>query len=77
MECLPKNCRPYKGSKAEQERQERFNYQHPLHDANVEFCHKISELEKKRMIRFGAKRIGCIDVGKVIVVADAEKVCFF
>ena len=76
MECLPKNCRPYKGTKAEKQRQEHFRYQHPLHDANPEFCHQISDVEKKKMLKFSEKRARCFGVGKVLVVTDPEKVKF-
>lgn len=77
MSCLPKNWRPYKGSKAEQQREEIFKYQHPLHDASAQFCHNISDVEKKRMLKFGEKRIReCFGVGKVFVMADVDKVCF-
>lgn len=74
MLALPKSCRPYKGSKAEQQRQEHFQYQHPRHDASAEFCHEISALEKKRMIKFGENRIkNCFGVGKVITVDKVRR----
>lgn len=76
MLCLPKNCRPYKGSKAEQQRQERLKYQHPLHDASAEFCHELSELEQKRILKLGKRRIEeCFGVGKVFVMTAVDEVC--
>lgn len=75
MSSLPKNCQPLKGSKAERQREDNFKYQHPLQDVNADFCHKLSDLEKKRLIKFGERRIrDCFGVGKVFIMSDADKV---
>lgn len=76
MLSLPKNCRPYKGSKAELYRYERLKYQHPLQDTSEDFCHELNELEKKRISRFGKKRIQeCFGIGKVFVMTTVDEVC--
>ena len=72
MECLPKNCVPHKGSKAEEQRQSQLKYQHPSHDVNMECCHEMPELEKKRMKRFGEKRMKFFGMGRVS--ANVQKV---
>lgn len=75
MSCLPKNCQPLNGSKAEHRREEHFKHQNPLQDASVEFCHEISDLEKKRMLKFGERRIkNCFGVGKVFVMSKEDEV---
>lgn len=77
MSCLPNNCIPLKGSKAEKKRKEQLMDQQPQYDANVEFCHdSMPEIDKKRLKRFGEKRLrNCFGVGKVSVMAiDADKV---
>lgn len=78
MGCLPNNCIPYKGSNSEKQRQERFRYQHPSHDTSLVFCHEMPELEKKRFVKFGERRVRkFFGVGKVsITAADADKVMF-
>lgn len=79
MLSLPKNCIPYRGSNAEQQRKERFMHQHPPHDANVELCHDMPNLEKKRHAKFGEKHIrNNFGLGKVSIMADTvDKVIVF
>lgn len=74
MDCLPNNCIPYKGSKAEQQRQDRLKYQHPSHDSNVEYCHEMPELERKRLKKFGERRAKYFGIGKVSAIKNTEKV---
>lgn len=79
MLCLPKNCVPYKGSNAELQRRECFMHQHPSHDANVELCHEMPDLEKKRHVKFGEKRtINNFGLGRVsIITGTTYKVIVF
>lgn len=75
MECLPQNCVPYRDTKAKQLREERFSYQHPLHDVYHEYCHDMPEIEKKRMSKFGERRFKhFFGMGKVLVVTSNDKV---
>lgn len=79
MLCLPRNCIPYRGSSAEQQRKECFIHQHPSHDASVEFCHDMPDLEKKRHAKFGNRRvINNFGVGKIsVMTSNGDKVIIF
>ena len=76
MASLPKNCVPLRGSKAERERLRRITYQHPQHDSNIEYCHDMPDLEKKRMVKFTERRKKkFFGIGKVFVLTtDEDKV---
>ena len=74
MDCLPKNCIPFKGSKVEQQRKHLLYYQHPPHDTNVEYCHQMPELEKKRMKKFVERCSNSFGIGKVSGLASDTKV---
>lgn len=54
MRCLSANKVPLKGSKGEKYRIEQFKQQLPEWDSNIDACHKMDDLDKKRMSK-------CID----------------
>ncbi len=71
MSNLPKDCIPYKSST---QRQKMFHSQFPLQDGNTLYCHDLPDIEKKRMIKFGERRMRkFIGVGNVSI-NDSEKV---
>ncbi len=76
MASLPQNCVPLRGSKVEQERLKRITHQHPHHDSNIEYCHVMPDIEKKRMIKFAERRKKKFSgIGKVLILsAGGEKV---
>ena len=56
MQCLPKDFVPVRGSNGEQERLKLFMKQFPAHDSVIDACHKMAELDKKRMKKFVDRR---------------------
>lgn len=56
MSSLPKECVPLKGSQGEKHRAQQFLHQLPAYDSSPEVCHKMTELEKKRMLKFVERR---------------------
>ena len=53
--------------------------QHPSYDANVEFCHDLPDLEKKRHAKFGNRRaINNFGVGRIsVMTSNGDKVIIF
>lgn len=72
MACLPKSSVPIKGSKAEKQRCELYSHQHPRHDISIEFCHDLSEVEKKRMATFVRKFTKMGGIGEVFVMTESN-----
>ncbi len=52
MRCLPADKIPLRGSKGEKYRIQQFNEQLPEYDSNIDACHKMDDLDKKRMGKF-------------------------
>lgn len=56
MQSLPTGCVPKRGAEGEEQRMQRFTQQMPVYDFSLDVCHKLTELEKKRMLKFVEKR---------------------
>lgn len=56
VQSLPSGCVPKKGKEGEEQRVQRFTQQMPVYDFSLDVCHKLTELEKKRMLKFVEKR---------------------
>ena len=52
MQCLPKDKVPLRGSRGEKHRIQQFMQQLPVYDSNLDACHKMADLDKKRMGKF-------------------------
>lgn len=68
MASFPKECVPLRGSQGEIDRLNRLRKQLPPHDWSHEACHKMSDLEAKRLGKLIEKRmrmaygVGCVEV---------------
>ena len=77
MSSLPEDCVPLKGKPGEAHRARQFSLQLPTHDASPEACHKLSDLEKKRLLKFVERRksknfgVGSIE----LLESSSSKVC--
>ena len=56
MQSLPEECVPLKGTPGEHYRSQQFIHQHPPQDLNPENCHKLTDLDRKRMAKFAERR---------------------
>ena len=56
MQSLPPECVPAVGAEGESYRRTQCFTQLPLYDFSLEACHKMSDLEKKRMGKFTERR---------------------
>ena len=66
MQSLPRECVPAVGTEGESYRRTQCFTQLPLYDFSLEACHKMSDLEKKRMGKFTERRrTKFFGVGKV------------
>lgn len=66
MQSLPSECVPAVGTEGESYRRTQCFHQLPLYDFSLEACHKMSNLEKKRMGKFTERRrTRFIGVGKL------------
>lgn len=71
MQSLPKEVVPLRGSKGEKHRIEQYMQQLPAYDYSLVACHKMEDLDKKRMTKFidrTKKRF--FGIGAVGVMAD-------
>lgn len=73
MQCLPKEFIPVRGSNGEKQRVKLFMIQLPAHDSIPEACHKMAELDKKRMRKFVDRRKNkYFGVGEIGMELDEE-----
>ena len=56
MRCLPKEKVPLRGSDGEKLRIQQFTRQLPTYDSSLDACHKMADLDKKRMTKFIERR---------------------
>ena len=52
MQSLPREVVPLRGSKGEKHRIEQYMRQLPAYDHSLAACHKMEDLDKKRMTKF-------------------------
>lgn len=76
MSCLPNEYVPLRGSEGERMRARLYLNQLPPHDTNPASCHTLSDLEKKRLLKFAERRKSrSSGVGKVVMLEqDGQKV---
>ena len=55
LSSLPEDCIPYK--KSLKKRHEMFSSQHPYQDGNLKYCQDLPDIEQKRMVKFGERRL--------------------
>ena len=73
MECLPGECVPLRGTEGEVYRLQQLTHQLPAYDHDPEACHKLTEVETRRMAKFVDRRKRrFFGVGAVEVVGDAD-----
>ena len=69
MSCLPNDHVPLRGSEGERMRARLYLNQLPPHDTNPASCHKLSDLEKKRLVKFAERRKNkSSSVGNVVML---------
>lgn len=74
MDSLPEEHVPLRGSKGEEKRNRLYLHQLPLHDLDPEACHKMTEIEKKRLVRFADKfKKNACGVGIIQLIQTKEK----
>lgn len=56
MESLPPECVPTLGTEGETYRRKQCFLQLPVYDFSLDACHKMTDLEKKRYVKFTSKR---------------------
>lgn len=56
MKCLPKEKVPIRGSVGEKTRIQEFMRQLPTYDSSLDACHKMADLDKRRMTKFIERR---------------------
>ena len=56
MGCLPKEKVPLRGSDGDKLRIQQFTRQLPTYDNSLDACHKMTDLEKKRMTKLIERR---------------------
>lgn len=73
MQCLPADYIPIRGSKGENQRLRSFMKQHPAYDILPDTCHKMAELDKKRMKKFVEKhKTKFLGVGELGIELDQK-----
>lgn len=56
MKSLPPECVPTLGTEGETYRRKQCFLQLPVYDFSLDACHKMSDLEKKRYVKFTSRR---------------------
>ena len=72
-QCMPEECVPLYGSQGVDWRENQFLKQLPAYDTCPDVCHDMSDLEKKRMVKFvDMRRKKFFGVGEVETLLECK-----